>query len=427
VSDDVPSGGVLADLRSALERLTRPPLVVAVGGLMLALLLGVVGRHLWQLEAPSGGEIDIGTGDFMAFWTGAVTLHEGNGSALYDYAAQQKLQGRLLGGVAPEFQPYLNPPLLAVLLSPLVPLGYVDAFYVYDAVCAVLLAAGLAVLVAALPYTRAVKGGALAVAFLVASYQPMVLTSFGGQNTAITFALLASLPLAMARGSKIAVAVLLGLLTYKPQYAVGLGVALLIAGWWQSVAGGAVLGLLHYAIGAVVSGMRWPIDMLAFMSVYRPRELANNAETHFSWTRTADFVFPSPVDSVLAVAGLAAVLFAWWRFRELASLRSPAWLALVICGTMLVSPHQQYYDVALLALPVCLLVECELRERGSVALPIRLAIAVAYVAYPAWNLAETVGIQPLFLMLLAVSVWAVRASGYENLRRRGPGQALAEN
>ncbi len=412
------SGGVLGDLRSALDRLTRPPLVVAVGALMLLLLLGVVGRHLMQLEAPTGGEIDVGTGDFMAFWTGAVALHEGSGGELYSYSAQQELQGRLLGGRAPEFQPYLNPPLLAVLLSPLVPLGYVKAFYAYDLACTALLAAGLAALVLSVPQIRSGRGGAAAAVLLIASYQPMIETTLGGQNTAITFALLAGLALAIHRGSKIAAAVFLGLLTYKPQYAAGAGLALLMAGWWQSVAGGAVLGLLHYAIGAAASGVRWPLEMLAFMGVYRPLEISHNAETHFSWVRTADFLLPSPADSIVAAAGVVAVLLAWWRYRTLASAASPAWLALVVCGTMLASPHQQYYDVALLALPVCLLVECELRRRGTVSLAIRVGLAVAYVAYPAWRHADSIGIQPLFLFLAAVSAWALRACREE--------QALAD-
>ena len=404
-----PSTGVLGDLRSALDRLTRPPVVVAVGALMLVLLLGVVGRHLSQLEAPSGGEIDIGTGDFMAFWTGAVMLHEGSGEHLYVYEEQQKVQGRLLGGRAPEFQPYLNPPLLAVLLSPLVPLGYVEAFHVYDVACAVLLAAGLAALVFALPRIRSVSGGAWALALLVASYQPMIQTTLGGQNSAITFALLAGMALAIHRRSSVAAAVLLGLRTYPPQYAAGVGLALLMAGWWPTVAGGVAIGLLHYAVGAVMSGVRWPFEMLSFMTAYRPIEIANNAETHFSWVRTADFLLPSPVDSILGAIGVVLVVASWWRFRALASAASPAWMALVVCGTMLASPHQQYYDVALLALPACLLVECELRRRGSVPLGLRLFLAAAYVGYPTWKYADTIGIQPMFVILAFVSAWALLA------------------
>jgi len=403
------STGPLADLRSALDRLTRPPLLVAAAALLFVLLLGVVGRHLVQLEEPSGGRIDVGTGDFMAFWTGAVFIHEGRGAELYDYAAQQQMQGRLLRGTAPEFQPYLNPPLLAVLISPLVPLGYVRAFYVYDLVCAAALAAGLIALLRMVPAINSQTGGALATILLIASYQPMIETTLGGQNTAITFALLACLALSLQRGSTFAAAIVLGLLTFKPQYAAGAGVALLFAGQWRVVLGGAVLGIVHYLVGAWQAGALWPVRMLEFMSAYRPLEIANNAETHFSWVRTADFLLPTPADTIVAVAGVVCVLATWWRFRDFGTRGAPTWFALVVCGTMLASPHQQYYDVALLVLPVCLLVDHELAVRGTIALSVRILLAAAYVGYPLWRYAEDLHIQPLFLVLLGVSAWALRS------------------
>jgi alpha-1,2-mannosyltransferase len=413
VSDATTSGGVIGDLRSALDRLTRPPLVVAAAGLMLVLLLGVVGRHLAGLEAPSRGKIDIGTGDFMAFWTGAVTLHESNGAELYDYAAQQKLQARLLGGASEKFQPYLNPPLLALLLSTLVPLGYVAAFYVWDLACVVMLAAGIAATLAATPTLRA-RGGALAAVFLVAGYQPMVETTFGGQNSPITFGLLAALTYALHTRRPVAAALVLGLLTYKPQYALGVGGALLLAGQWRIVAGGVAVGVLHYLAGAWSSGARWPLEMMSFLQAYRPLEIANNADMHFSWVRTADWMLPSPLDSVLAAAGSVAVLVAWWRFRSLLHTRPGAWMALVVCGTMFASPHQQFYDAAILALPAALLVDHELRRRGDVPLPIRVLLLAAWVGFPVVRHAETIGFQPLFFVLVGVFAWSLRACAEES-------------
>jgi alpha-1,2-mannosyltransferase len=407
------NGGVLADLRSALDRLTRPPLVVAAAGLMLLLLLGVVGRHLAGLEPPSGGNIDIGTGDFMAFWTGAVTLHEGSGAELYDYAAQQKLQGRLLGGAAEKFQPYLNPPLLAILVSTLVPLGYVTAFYVWDLACLVMLAAGIAALLAATPAIRA-RGGALAAVFLIAGYQPMVETAFGGQNSPITFGLLAALTYALRARRPVAAALLLGLLTYKPQYALGVGSALLLAGRWNIVAGGVAIGVIHYLAGAWWSGAAWPLEMMRFLQAYRPLEIANNADMHFSWVRTVDWMLPGPLDSILAAAGSMAVLAAWWRFRDLLHTSTGAWMALVVGGTMFASPHQQFYDAAILALPVALLVDHELSRRGDVPLATRVLLLVAWVGFPVVRHAEAIGFQPLFFVLVGVLAWSLRACADES-------------
>ncbi|MFN2376848.1 MAG: glycosyltransferase family 87 protein [Candidatus Binatia bacterium] len=400
--------GLLERLRSALDRLTRPPLLGAVAGFLLLLLLLVSGLHLARLEPPAGGELQIGTGDFLAFWTGAVMLHEGHGALLYDLAAQRQVQAKILGGVAPDFQPYLNPPLLALLLSPLVPLGYLPAFYLFDLVCVASLAAGLAMLLRLVPAVRAQPGAGWTVAVLVAGYQPMLQTTIGGQNTAITFALLAGFALARRNGSALGAAAALGLLTYKPQYAVGLSVALLLAGRWRLVMAGAVAGVAHWALGALWSGPLWPLRMLDLLATYRPLELERNADTHFSWTRVSDFLMPSPFDTVAACAGVALVLLVWWRYRDLGRRGDPAWMALVICGTMAVSPHQQYYDVALLTLPLVLLVERSVAAHGTLSRTARLLLAAAYVGYPAWKFADTIGIQPLFFVLVGTGAWALR-------------------
>lgn len=422
-------GGVLHDLKSALDRLTRPPLLGLVAGGMLVLLLGVVGVHLYQLEEPSAGRIDIGTGDFMAFWTGAVFLHEGRGAELYQYSSQQEVQAGLLGGKAPEFQPYLNPPLLAVMLSPLVPFGYLTAFYLYDFVSLLCLGVGISALLALTPAIRAQPGGLWAAIFVIAGFQPMLETTLGGQNTAITFALLSTLTLAIHRGAAWPAAVLLGLLTYKPQYAVGAGAALLMARQWKVLGGGALGGLLHYALGAWWCGATWPLRMLAFMQAYRPLEISNNAETHFSWVRTADFLLPSPVDSLVGLLGVLAVLAAWWRFRDLILTDSAVWMSLVVTGTMLASPHQQYYDVALLVLPAGLLLDRQLARASEISLPRRLALALAWVGYPMWRCAESLHVQPLFLVLLGVAAWSLNQARQAAAGSRdgtGGGSSLVE-
>jgi hypothetical protein len=401
--------GFLAAFRSALDRLTRPPLAFAAGAVLLGLSLVVVSTHLVGLEPPSASRAEgTRTGDFLAFWTGAVTLAEGRGDELYDVEAQRRLQGRILGRVPTFFQPYLNPPLLAVLLSALVPLGYLTAFHLYGLGSALLLSLGLALLVRALPHIRAQPFGTWTLFVLVVDYQPMLQTALVGQNSSTTFALLAALTLALQRSWTWVAAVVLGLLTYKPQYAIGVGIALLMAGHWRVVVGGGALGVAHWLLGAWWCGWRWPLEMLAFLRQAQPLEQASNEAYHFSWVRTADLLLPGPADSVAAVAGVALVLAAWWRFRDLGRRGECAWMALVVCGTSLASPHLQYYDAALLTLPACLLVEEVLRAGRPVTFGTRMLLATAFFGYPAWKLGPALGVQPLFFMLLGLAWWATR-------------------
>ena len=402
--------GLLAALRSALDRLTRPPLALAAGAFLLGLSLLVVSTHLVRLETPSESRPEsTGTGDFLAFWTGAVTLAEGRGHELYDVDAQQRLQRRILGGSPTYFQPYLNPPLLAVLLSALAPLGFLPAFYLYGLGSVLLLSLGLVLLVRALPHIRAEPLGTWTLLVLVLDYQPMLQTALVGQNSSTTFALLAALTLALQRSWTWGAAGLLGLLTYKPQYAIGVGIALLMAGHWRVVAGGGALGVAHWLLGAWWCGLRWPLEMLAFLGQAHPMEQTFNEAYHFSWVRTADLLLSSPADSVAAVAGIALVLAVWWRFRELGRRGEGIWMALIVCGTLLASPHLQYYDAALLTLPACLLVEDQLRAGQPVSVATRVLLAAAFFGYPAWKLGPVIGVQPLFFMLLGLAWWATRS------------------
>ena len=88
---------------------------------------------------------------------------------------------------------------------------------------------------------------------------------------------------------------------------------------------------------------------------------------------------------------------------------SPTW-ALLLCGSLLVSPHLNYYDAGVMVLPILLLVEHRMSsEPRPLARGERLWLLFLWGVYPAWELAEHLYVQPLFFVLLAVSIWAERA------------------
>jgi hypothetical protein len=406
MSEAAGSTGPLREVASALDRLTRPPLLGAFAGLLLALSLLVVGAHLATLRPPPTGDgIEIGTGDFLAFWTGAVALDRD--VPLYDWNVQQGLQTEVVGP-SDSFQGYLNPPLLAAALQPLVRFGYLPAYYAFVAACALASAGTLFLLARSTPRVAAEPSGAWTLAVVVLGFHPVLRTTFGGQNTPFTLFLMTAL-FASLRERPALAAVALGLLTFKPQYALGLGFALLLAGHVRVVAGGAAIGGLHYLLGAALIGPRWPLEMLRYLREYRPAEMLANADTHFSWALALEFALPAPVARVLGPVGVIGVVAAWVRFRHLGREAHPAWVALAVLGTMLASPHLQYYEAALFVLPAALLVDQELGRRG---MPLggRLALAAAYVGYPLAESADRLGFQPLAIVLVAMFAWAVAAS-----------------
>lgn len=76
-----------------------------------------------------------------------------------------------------------------------------------------------------------------------------------------------------------------------------------------------------------------------------------------------------------------------------------------LSGTMLVSPHLQHYDVAILAIPTLLTLDYLLGQGRPPSVILRLMLAVCFLLYPIYRVGEFIGFQPLFLWLVAVFIW----------------------
>ncbi|MEO0603781.1 MAG: glycosyltransferase family 87 protein [Myxococcota bacterium] len=401
-------------LAGALDRLTRPPILTAVLAGLVGLQFLVVLVHLATLPPVDASDGAPGTGDFLAFYTGAALLAEGRGAELYDLDAQLAMQEQILAVTGMPWQPYVNPPGLAVLIAWVLPLGYRASFLLFCLTGVVLTGVAAVALRPHLPTLTADRARALATLLAVLAVQPVFHTLLGGQNTAITLAVLAIAYAAWRNGQAVVLGLCVGLLSYKPQYGVLFGVLLLLGRQWTA-AGIAVLGgLSHYALGALYAGADWPLRMLETLRVYEPLELADEGPFHFSiprvaaWTLGHDVGVPVGLVGSLAVAGVT--VRSTWR-----ALSDPRQLDLVwglwLCGVMLVSPHLNDYDAGLLTLPVLFLVE-RAAARGAVPLSLRLAALALWALYFTKDWAPDLGFQPLFLGLLGTWLAMLRALAY---------------
>jgi hypothetical protein len=157
--------------------------------------------------------------------------------------------------------------------------------------------------------------------------------------------------------------------------------------------------------------------MLRSLRGYRLIE-EENVSTHFSLLPTLSHSLPEPAAWLLAGVAITAVIVVVVRFArqiEPGDADFPLLYGLVVTGGMLVSPHLQHYEVAILALPVLLCLESLLEEGRVPGVPARLLLAAGFVLYPAYRLGDTIGFQPLFLWLIAVFLW-----DWALLRRAGP-------
>ena len=392
-------------IHGALDKVTRPP-VLSIFAILFGVLTALLGlTYVGSLDGPVSDNGEVVPGDYMAFETGAVLLAEGHGPALYDLDVQYATQARLAGMPLADWQPYVNPPLLAILLRPLAALPYVQGFWVYAAAMAVAGILGSLALVGLVPALARAPLERVTVALLALAFHPIARTTFGGQNTVLTWALVTGSLWALVRGRVVLAGVLVGLLSYKPQYVPFLVLALCLTRAWTTLAVAAAVTLAHYALGAWLLSPDWPLRMLAAMRDYRPMEWHDNVKTHFSLVPFFDYALGGATGRVLAALGAIAVLGALFvSLRRVRDVRV-VWALCLVAG-MLLSPHLQYYDFGVLVLPVALGLDVLARRGTPATLPLRLVVAVIYVGYPWFYMAaDRVGFQPLTAWTIAIFAW----------------------
>lgn len=390
-----------------LDRATRPPwlTVYAVLNLSLSLMIGV--RHHVEVEGPIGPNGDIASGDFMAFYTGAVFVREGRGRELYDLTTQREYQLELTGPPNTQWQPYINPPMLAVALAPLAVLPYRHAYWAFTVLTLLAFVGSIVLLRPNLTYLARDRLTWLTTVILTASWLPLFRSMAGGQNSMFTVLLLVALYAGWRENRMILAGVALGLLSYKPQFGLLLGVAFLARGMWVALTAAGVTAVAHYALGAAFTGADWPLRMIDTLRLHRALE-QQIFSTHFSILPTATHSLPAPIAAWVAAIGLGGVaILCVWLVRRVgpADARFPVLYGLLVCGTLLVSPHMQHYDVAILAIPALLTLDYCLSQGRRPSLIVRLLLAAGFLLYPVYHVSESIGFQPLFLWPVALFIW----------------------
>ncbi len=390
-----------------LDRATRPPVLTFLAVFNLSLSLMIAVRHHSTVEGPLGPDGNVAAGDFMAFYTGAMFVNQGRGRELYDLDRQRGYQLELTGPPNRKWQPYINPPLLATALAPLASLSYRYAYWSFAVLTLLAFIGSMALLkpkLAHLARDRLIWFTTLA---LTASWLPLFRSMAGGQNTLFTILLLVGLYAAWRDNRMILAGVALGLLSYKPQLGLLLGAVFLARGMWVSLMAAGATAAAHYAVGAFFMGADWPLRMIGALRLHRTLEQQIIAN-HFSILPTATHSLPGPLAVWVAAIGISgvAVLCVWQARRiEPTDHRFPVLYALLICGTLLVSPHLQHYDVAILAIPTLLTIDYLLGRGRPPSVIWRLLLTAGFLFYPIYQIGASIGFQPLFLWLVSVFIW----------------------
>ena len=333
--------------------------------------------------------------DFFSFYSAAKLYVLRGGAAVYDLALQRQMQIDVTMQPPDRFivLPYFHPPYYTLLIAPLGYLRYRQA-YIAMALFNLILAAALVVLL--VHSSLRIHGRAAAVAAaLIAGFFPLFVTVLQGQSDLVVLVPLAAAYIAWSRGRHGWAGIFSALALAKPQLLLLIPVLFVARRAWRALAGFAgvvaalgVVSLVGFGITPVIGYLNevgaWAIGgslpaggqvVYTDTAVYSLRNILQA----LPGGGTAALVI------LLLLLALVALSLSWRPDKPRLD------FALAIAASLVLSPHQNLHDLALLVIPGFALADLALD--GSLRWP-RAAALTLVVAYAAINLT------------LATSLWS---------------------
>ena len=289
-----------------------------------AMLTGGYLQHLWIIDAAGHPVVN----DFVVFWVAAHLALKGAALSAYNAAAEHAAELAAIGHPYHQVLGWSYPPLFLLVVMLPARLPYVPAFIAWGLVTL----AFYATTVAAIAERR--------VAFMVACALPWALVELIlGQNGFLT-ATVIGLALFNLEKRPIVSGMLLGFLSYKPQFGILIPLALAAGGYWRAFGWAAFGTLLWNGLAGAIFGFD---SYVAFLHA-----LSNAANTHLvrsdlGWNKLQS------VYGAARVLGAPAV--AAWSMQALVS--ASAALGVVFCWRSRNTPFAGHEVEGLVVMTVC--------------------------------------------------------------------------
>ena len=347
--------------------------------------------------------------DFFSFYSGAEIFVQRGPSAVYDILVQKQFELAVTHQPADNFivLPYYHPPYYTILIAPLAFLSYRDAYYAMTAFNLLLAAALIVILIRG---SEKIHGRAAIVgASLVAGFLPLFVTVLQGQSDLVVLVPLAAAYTAWARGRLGWAGVFSALALSKPQLLLLIPVLFIARRAWRALAafGATVLGLgaisvAGFGVGPVFSYVNavggWAIGgslptqgqvVYTDTAVYSLRHIL---EILPGGGKIVAFVI------LIALLGLVALSLSWRPDKPRLD------FAVAVAASLVLSPHQNVHDLALLIIPGFALADLALA--GQLRWPGMAALVLA-LAYAAINLSLSTSLWAAAVGALAVAAFLV--------------------
>ncbi|MHB8613464.1 MAG: glycosyltransferase 87 family protein [Candidatus Dormibacteraceae bacterium] len=334
--------------------------------------------------------------DFVSFYSAARLYVLKGGSTVYDLAFQKQFELQIIPQSPDRFivLPYFHPPYYTLLIAPLAALSYRQAYYAMAAFN-VLLAVAMIIVLAR--NSVSIHGrAAIVAAALIAGFFPLFVTVLQGQSDLVVVLPLAAAYTAWAKGRHGWAGIFSALALAKPQLLLLIPVLFVARRAWRALAGFAgVVAALGFVsvIGFGVSAVLSYLGLVGAWAI--GGKLPTNGQ--LVYTDTAAYSLRNILEAVPGVGKyiafivlvlllvLAALSLSWRPDKPRLD------FALAVAASLVLSPHQNVHDLALMVIPGFALADLALA--GQLRSP-RTAGVVVAVAYAAIN------------MTLAINLWS---------------------
>ncbi|HEV1991983.1 MAG TPA: glycosyltransferase 87 family protein [Candidatus Dormibacteraeota bacterium] len=345
--------------------------------------------------------------DFFSFYSAAKLYVQRGGAAVYNLALQKQFELQVTGQAPDQLVvlPYFHPPYYTLLIAPLGALSYRQAYYAMAAFN-VLLAVVLVVLLVRSSLT--IHGrAALVAAIMIAGFFPLFVTMLQGQSDLVVLVPLAAAYVAWSRGRHGWAGIFSALALAKPQLLLLIPVLFLARRAWRALAGFAgvvaALGLVSvigFGLNAVVNYVG-AVGAWAIGGKLPPSGEVVYQDTAFYSLRNVLDALPvvgKGVGLVILVLLLAFVALSLsWRPDK-----SRLDFALAVAASLVLSPHQNLHDLALMIIPGFAV--ADLARAGQLRWP-QAAAVVLGVAYVAINMTFATNLWSAAFGALLVAVY----------------------
>lgn len=410
-----------------------------------------------NFQYAGGDDATPFAGDFLQEWIGGYIVLQGDRARFYDPAYAQSLEHD--PHVVPlrwdpsRYLPIVYPPFYYLLLSPLALLPLKTAAWLWAVLLIAALAATAWLLRRAIVRQRGVfalwietspnengdnasanrraRWPALAPWAIVAAvaFVPVIENFTSSQKGTVCLLILTATFLLLDSRRPFAAGLVFGLIAFKPQLALPIAIAMLLARQWRFVAGGAATGAalvglcfvlgtdvcrqyFHFATGAADYMQNAGYDLHKSHCLFGFFTLLAGEPN--AWVKGATLLSAAGVVLLLALVLRGGI--------EAGTRRFALQYCSLVLATLLLSPHLFTYDLTVLLLPLTLLaflLAAGCAATAAMRLIGWLVVLLYGLAGVSPLLAERCGVQvtvPLMVSLLAALAWEARAGACRDAR-----------